>query len=174
MYGSVHVALDNPKFPHNIGAVIRGMSCFTDGGELVWTGNRVDPTTMDRIPREERMKAYANVPWRQVTKPTEEFPHHTPVVIELVPGAQLLPNFTHPEFGPEDGSVNPGIRAAAHAFVAIPSFHCMNLSVAVNMILYDRAYKRFLETGNPADMPLLAEDRGGWATNDFDLVARSA
>lgn len=45
------VALINPKFPHNVGAAIRAMSCFTDGG-LMFTGKRVDVTTMKRIPRD--------------------------------------------------------------------------------------------------------------------------
>lgn len=173
MWGKVAVALDNPKYPHNVGAAIRGISCFTDGGDLVWTGNRVVPETMDRIPREERMKDYANVSWRRCEKPTVEFPDYTPVVVELVPGAQILPFFQHPEnalyiFGPEDGSVSAGIRNAAHAFVQIPSKHCMNLSVAVNQILLHRLLQRFAITGDMRDLPDLDEERGGWVPNDFE------
>lgn len=175
---NVHIALANPKFPHNVGAAIRAMSCFTTGGDLVFTGDRVKPETMSRIPREERMKAYADVNWRKVTKPTEEFPDHTPVAIELVPGSQSLHLFEHPKkalyiFGPEDGSIDKGIRAACHAFVTIPSKHCLNLSCAVNVVLWDRLFKEWQNTGAP--MPHLQEQRGvdealGWAVNDFDLV----
>lgn len=180
MKGEVAVALINPKYPHNVGAAIRGMSCFTNGGRLMFTGDRVNPEEMDRIPREERMKAYATVNWAKVEKPTVEVPHLTPVVVELLPGATPLRYFEHPEnalyiFGPEDGSVGAGVRNAAHHFVVIESQHCMNLSVAVNLLLHDRAYKQFLATGEA--MPELVEERGfvesNWAENDFDLMAKS-
>lgn len=178
MFGSVHVALDRPKYAHNVGAAIRAMSCFTDGGELVWTGDRVNPDEMDRIPREERMKAYADVNWTPgVSKPTELFPNHTPVAVELVEGAQDLAWFEHPEnalyiFGPEDGSINAGIRHACHEFVKIPSKHCLNLSCAINVVLYDRIFK-FWQNGY-SDLPGLAEPRGedasSWSPNPFDLI----
>lgn len=173
MWGEVAVGLDRPKYAHNVGAAIRGISCFTDGGRLVWTGDRVVPEKMDRIPREERMKDYANVDFERVERITTEFPDFTPVVIELVPGAQALPHFKHPEkalyiFGPEDGSVNPGIRYAAHAFVQIPAKHCMNLSVAVNMILFHRMLQRYEETGDPNDLYGIDEERRGWVPNDFE------
>lgn len=178
VWGNVNVALWNPKYAHNVGAAIRAMSCFTDGGELVFTGDRVKPETMDRIPREERMKAYADVNWRKVDKPTLEFPDFTPVGVELLPGAQSLHHFEHPKnalyiFGPEDGSLPKGVKAACHSFITIPSKHCLNLSCAVNVVLYDRLYKSWLYNGG--EMPELVENRGpeqslGWAINDFDLV----
>jgi hypothetical protein len=70
-------------------------------------------------------------------------------VVELVPGAELLPFFEHPEnalyiFGPEDGSVPTGVMSAAHRFVALPMLHCSNLSSTVYMILADRHHKRVL------------------------------
>jgi tRNA(Leu) C34 or U34 (ribose-2'-O)-methylase TrmL len=66
-------------------------------------------------------------------------------------------------FGPEDGSLPKGVRTACHQFVVIPSMHCMNLAAAVYVVLYDRAYKRWLS--GLEDMPALDEERGWW---DYD------
>lgn len=168
---SVDVALINPKFPHNVGAAIRAMSCFSDGGRLMFTGDRVKPETMKRIPREERMKDYANIQWSKVEKPTLEVPDSIPIGVELVPGAQRLETFQHPKnalyiFGPEDGSIPGGVRSACHQFVVIGSRHCLNLAAAVYLLLYDKAYKDFLENGTP--MPDIEGEHRGWATNPFD------
>lgn len=150
------IYLQNPKTPANVGGVIRAASIF-GADQVWWSGDRVHDgrelarrtgTSISRkkwrLPREERMKAY-NVDWgvdegalRRLI--SEGF---TPVCIELVPGAELLPAFDHPEkavyvFGPEDGGVSKGIRTACHRFVQIPGKHCLNLAAAVNIVLYTR------------------------------------
>src|SRR5262245_36536207 len=56
------LALVNPKYPANVGMVVRLASCY--GVRQVWfTGNRVslDPAKGERLPREERMKGYRDV-----------------------------------------------------------------------------------------------------------------
>ena len=58
------VVLSNPKYAHNVASAIRACSCFGIT-TMLWTGKRVDPTTMDRLPREERMKGYKDVYWRR-------------------------------------------------------------------------------------------------------------
>lgn len=145
------VVLINPKYAHNVGGALRMCSCF-GVNQLWWTGDRVtlDHGKGERLPREERMKDYARVmvvDSFDQTRIMDRFPDGvTPVCVELVKGAQLLPHFEHPEhpvyvFGPEDGSVPQPIRALCHSFVAIPVAHCLNLSVAVGMTLYDRLIK---------------------------------
>ena len=57
-----HIALDNPKFPHNVGAALRAASAW--GAESLWfSGERVslEPKNGQRLPREERMKGYQDV-----------------------------------------------------------------------------------------------------------------
>lgn len=166
------ILLISPKFPHNIGGAVRALSCF-GGGEVAFSGNRVD--LGDRLPREERMKAYGDTPWRQI--PDEEtyrpvssmlarMPNLTPVAVELLPGTEMLHTFEHPEdalyiFGPEDGSLPNGVRRACHRFVAIPSLHCLNLAAAVYIVLYDRAVKRW--QAGLEEMPSIdGEGRGWW------------
>ena len=140
------VALINPKYPRNIGQVIRSASCF--GVKQVWyTGNRAQIGEGKRLPREERMKGYANVDLIHFDYFFEQFPDAIPVGVEVLENAEISTTFEHPEkavyvFGPEDGHIPQTVRRHCHRFVTIPSAHCLNLSVAVSLILYDRRLKR--------------------------------
>ena len=153
------VLLIEPKFPANVGNVLR--ACALLGvADLLWTGQRVPspeewpPGT--RLPREERMACYAKTRIRCLNGTYRPFDHPslatlTPVCIEIVPGAQDLRTFDHPEnavyvFGPEDGGVPKGIRHACHRFVRIPAADPAertpyNLSAAVNIVLFHRLLK---------------------------------
>lgn len=145
------ILLLNPKYPLNVGNVIR--ACAAWGiSTLRWTGNRVllEELSYDgRIPREERMRDYRDVDFQRtdLSRPLDLFPNLVPVVVEVLPDAERLTFFEHPEnalyiFGPEDGEVSKSIRHASHRFVVIPTIHCLNLSAAVNVVLYDRESKR--------------------------------
>lgn len=142
------IALVNPKYPENVGNVLRVASCF--GVKQVWfSGNRVSlsPTKGYRLPREERMKGYRDVTIYQNDYFFDQFGRDvTPVAIELVDGAESLPDFVHPEkalyvFGPEDGSIRSPLLALCHRFVRIPVRHCLNLANTVGMVMYDRMVK---------------------------------
>jgi tRNA(Leu) C34 or U34 (ribose-2'-O)-methylase TrmL len=142
------LVLVNTKYVHNVAAAIRAASCF-DVTCLIWTGPRVDPTVLDRLPREERMKGYRDVAWShdKQNKPFDYFrPGVTPVCVELLENSEPLTTFEHPEnavyvFGPEDGSVPQVLRRFCHRFVHIQSNHCLNLAAAVNVVLHDRRSK---------------------------------
>lgn len=159
------VVLVEPKFPRNVGAVVRAASCY--GVEQVfYTGDRVslDPEAGERLPREERMKGYDEVELIQFDKPLNAFPEGvTPVAVEVRDNSEQLHLFPHPEnpvyvFGPEDGGLDKSITPLCHRFVIIPSRHCVNLSAAVYIVLYDRAVKRAMAGIEP--MPALREHRG--------------
>jgi tRNA(Leu) C34 or U34 (ribose-2'-O)-methylase TrmL len=75
------------------------------------------------------------------------------VCIELVEGAQPLPDFVHPDnafyiFGPEDGSISQEVIDQAAAVVYIPTVGCMNLAATVNVVLYDRLAKSVNQSGS--------------------------
>lgn len=162
------IVLVNPKFPHNVGAAVRAASCFGIG-QVWYTGDRVamELERTRRLPREERMKGYKDVELRQFEYPFEQFGDAVPVAVELRPNSELLPQFEHPEkavyvFGPEDGSLSAVHLRHCHRFVVIPTHHCVNLSAAVYLILYDRLVKRQaagLEPVLPMD-EVLREQRG--------------
>ena len=151
------VTLINPKVPRNVVETLRACSIF--GVDLLsWTGTRVPhPDKLPRgvrLPREERMKIYRNVQmlgnmdphtivdWMRGLK-------YTPVAVEKRRSAESLDDFVHPEravyiFGPEDGSLTPGLLHSCHRFVCIPTVteHApLNLAAAVNVVLYDRYAK---------------------------------
>lgn len=140
------VLMINPKYEVNVVKTIRTCSCF-GVGQLWFTGDRVkEPGEGQRLPREERMKAYQDVDLINFDYPFDMFPKVPVVGVEVQPGAVPLPQFEHPEnalymFGPEDGGLSSMERRHVHHFVSIPTRHCLNLAVAVSLVLYDRQAK---------------------------------
>lgn len=162
------VVLINPKYAHNVGAALRACSCFGID-QLWWTGHRVslDVAKGERLPREERMRGYADVEMCPDEYPLNYFDDAVPVAVEVRQTSECLTTFEHPEkavyiFGPEDGSIPKAFAHLCHRFVHIPSHHCLNLASAVNVILYDRRAKRQVAGVEPI-LPLqdmLLEQRG--------------
>lgn len=109
---SARILLINPKYAHNVGAVVRAASCYS-AESVRWTGKRVKSKedARERLPREERMKQYQEVDFSLTDRPFEGYPKGvTPVAIELLPNCESLHAFEHPEdalyvFGPEDGGL---------------------------------------------------------------------
>jgi tRNA(Leu) C34 or U34 (ribose-2'-O)-methylase TrmL len=164
------VALINPKYPHNVGAVLRACSCW-GARQLWWTGERValDVPRGERLPREERLRGYRDVEMVIDDHLFDRFDPGsvTPVAVELLPTAESLVSFDHPEdalyvFGPEDGGLPKAVRVLCHRFVLIPTHHCLNLAAAVNVVLYDRRLKRHLAGREPLGplRDVLHEQRG--------------
>jgi tRNA(Leu) C34 or U34 (ribose-2'-O)-methylase TrmL len=144
------VVLIDPKYAHNVGMVVRLASCY--GFRQVWfTGERVslDISFRKRLPREERMKGYADVEIINYDYPFEQFKDVVPVAVEVRKGSEPLHAFEHPQnavyvFGPEDGSVSKPHISHCHRFVVIPTRHALNLATAVATVLWDRQYKTWL------------------------------
>lgn len=153
------IILHNPKYPHNIGACVRALSCF-GGKALIFTGDRIMKTVNGkqqykgvkskkgyRFPREERMAGYRDVMMLHDQYPLNRFSKDVvPVAVEVRDNSESLTLFEHPKdavyvFGPEDGSLPQTILQHCQRFVIIPSKHCLNLAAAVNVILYDRISK---------------------------------
>jgi len=144
------LALVNPKYPNNVGTVVRLASCY--GVRQVWfTGERVslNPAKGERLPREERMKGYKDVQIIHYEYFFDQFPSDTvPVAVEVRAGSEPLHSFEHPDhalyvFGPEDGSIPSVLLGHCHRFLVIPTRHCLNLATAVATVLWDREHKRW-------------------------------
>lgn len=156
------VMLINPKSPYNVGAVIRACAIY-DVPWLRWTGSRISSAegrryagswakggNKPRLPREERLKDYLGVDWREDEMALDAFIDEglTPIAVEITRSAESLPDFEHPEnavyvFGPEDGSIPKGTLTVCHRFLRIPTATRtpLNLAAAVNVVLYDRFAK---------------------------------
>jgi tRNA(Leu) C34 or U34 (ribose-2'-O)-methylase TrmL len=162
------ILLHNPKFARNLGAVIRAASAY-NVPQICFSGQRLtlDPTRQQRLPREERMKGYADVQVYQTDRMFDALEHDAiPVAIELKPGAVQLHEFQiTPKmvflFGPEDGSLERVHLNHCHHVVVIPTKHCLNLATAVSTVLYHRALCLH-ESGHlpiPHQDDLLSNDR---------------
>jgi tRNA(Leu) C34 or U34 (ribose-2'-O)-methylase TrmL len=176
------VALIDPKYARNVGTAVRAASCYgipeisVTGNRVALVGDHAPKTSRSRraatyrLPREERMRDGRCVRVTRTTKPIDDYPGLIPVAVELVPGAELLPFFEHPEhalyvFGPEDGDIPSGVLSACHRFVKIPQLHCSNLSSTVYMILMDRHHKRVLAG---IEEPLQLASEGRWEFEDVE------
>lgn len=161
------IALVNPKNAVNVGMVVRLASCY-GFKQVWWTGNRVnlDLEGKRRLPREERMKGYADVDMIQHDMFLDQFDRDVvPVAIEVRDNSENLFEFEHPEkavyiFGPEDGSIHKPYLVKCHRFVVIPTKHCLNLATAVSTVMWDRAYKQYLKGERDVITPGMFENRG--------------
>lgn len=170
------IALVDPKYPQNVGMVVRLTSCY--GLRQVWfTGERVslNPMRGKRLPREERMKGYKEVQVCHEPDFFDRFADAVPVAVEVRARSEPLHLFEHPEkalyvFGPEDGSIPKALLAHCHRFVVIPTRHCLNLATAVATVLWDREYKNWF--GGKIEFPLTpgAFERRGFLKTPADIV----
>lgn len=149
------VGFINPKFARNIATAIRSCSCFK-ARYCFYTGQRIadDLAAKGRLPREERMKGYADVRWGRCDRFLDLFtPDVVPVAVEVRHNSEHLWDFVPPAkalyiFGPEDGSIPKSILHACHRFVIIPSAHCLNMATAAcNLLSHHRycQYKHIME-----------------------------
>jgi tRNA(Leu) C34 or U34 (ribose-2'-O)-methylase TrmL len=162
------IMLHNPKFARNLGACLRACAAF-DVPQIWFSGDRLtlDPTRQQRLPREERMKGYANVSVFQTDRMFDAFASDVvPVAVELKPGAvqlhefEITPNMVF-LFGPEDGSLERVHLRHCHHVVVIPTRHCLNLATAVTTVLWHRQYclHRSGVSPIPHQDDLLSQDR---------------
>ena len=157
------IVLHEPKYPHNVGQIVRLASAYGIG-QVWYSGDRIRRALGDRLPREERMRRYDDVFLINHPDPLarlcEAVPGAQPVAVELRPGSETLVDFIHPGnisgsneggapiyvFGPEDGSLPGPVLKRCHRFVVIPAFECLNLANSVATVLYDRVAKMPVES----------------------------
>jgi tRNA(Leu) C34 or U34 (ribose-2'-O)-methylase TrmL len=152
------VVLVDPKYPHNVGSVVRTAASF--GIPQVWyTGTRAKERwqQMKRLPREERDPR--NMDRVRVIQGRGRFlgefgPKAVPVCVEVHPTAEDLTFFEHPAnavyiFGPEDGDLDKGIKSACHRFLVVPSDGPLNLAVTVGIVLAHRRMGEVLDSLRP-------------------------
>lgn len=140
MRGFACIALDNPKYSANVGGALRAAQVY--GASLVVVaGSRFGRTPTDT------MEAYRHIPVVRTTDVFAALPFDcVPVGVDIVEGAEPLPQYDHPErafyiFGAEDATLGARILDRCRDRVMIPTDWCMNLAATVNVVLYDRLAK---------------------------------
>jgi tRNA(Leu) C34 or U34 (ribose-2'-O)-methylase TrmL len=139
--GFAIVALHRPKTLSNVGSALRAVGVY-GAAMLVTDGQRYRKTPTDV------WQQYRHTPLVHAIDVFDALPYDcVPVAVDFVDGARPLHRYTHPErafyiFGPEDGTLEKSTLSRCHdvVFVETPG-RCMNLSAAVNVVLYDREAK---------------------------------
>lgn len=143
--GFACIGLDNPKNRINVGSVLRAAGCF--GASMVAVSGPRPQRYVGRI-ASDTQAAYRHMPLMSCADLHEILPYDcVPIAVDLCPGARPLSEYIHPEramyiFGAEDATLGRRVTDWCRDVVYIPTTNCLNLAMAVNIVLYDRACKR--------------------------------
>lgn len=153
MRGYAAIGLHRPKDPLNIGEALRAAGCY-GAAMLAASGTRYHRSKTDT------QAAHRHMPLLQCDDLKLMLPFDcVPVAVDLIPGAQDLTDYKHPQrafyvFGPEDGTLGDEVLSWCKDVIYVPTRYCMNLAATVNVVLYDRAAK--MKTHNVAGERLAA------------------
>ncbi|MES9902585.1 MAG: TrmH family RNA methyltransferase [Sedimenticola sp.] len=145
----ISIGLCNPKSPENVGSVMRAAGNYCVDS-VFYTGRRY-PRAVELNPDIPRMSRSVSkdIPLTGVNCLLDEVADDMQIVcVEFAMNATPLPEYRHPDnafyiFGPEDGTLSQEVIDSADAVVYVPTEGCMNLSAAVNVLLYDRMIKSY-------------------------------
>lgn len=142
MRGYAAIGLVCPKTPANVGSALRAAHVYGAGLVVI-----EKPRCQIRSAT-DTMNAYRHIPVQRVEDLHAVIPFDcVPVAVDLVEGAEPLPDFKHPQrafyvFGPEDGTLGKKHLDWCKHRIMIPTHGCMNLAATVNVVLYDRMAKQ--------------------------------
>lgn len=137
------IGLQNPKTPVNVGSILRAAECYGVASVAI-SGDRIKGHHIDSATNVS--KAHRKIPvYRGDLRNLIPF-GAVPVAVELIDDAVSLFDFVHPRqafyiFGAEDVTLGRAVLDWCPHVVQIPTAMCLNLSVAVTTVLYDRAAK---------------------------------
>jgi len=141
--GFACIGLDNPKTSINVGSVLRA-ACIYKAASVFVSGHRYKKASTDTV------KGYRKFPLISVDDLHDVIPYDcVPVAVDLVEGAIPLPEYKHPQrafyiFGAEDATLGKRVLSFCRDKIYIPMDDCMNLAATVNVVLYDRLAKEYI------------------------------
>lgn len=125
----------------NAGAIVRTAHAF--GAEFVFTV--ASCIHIKALYDSDTTKTLKHVPFFQYASYQQlQMPSNCHVVgVELCDNSLMLPHFRHPRravyvFGPERGKLSTHMQNHCDFMVKIPTKFCLNVSIAVAIVLYDR------------------------------------
>lgn len=143
------IGLWNPKDYLNVGSALR--ACGVYGASMMACGG---PRNDYRQAPTDTIKAHRHIPFLQVPDLKNIIPYKcVPVAVDVIEGATPLPRYNHPErafyiFGPENGTLETPITDWCKDIVQVPTNYCMNLAASVNVVLYDRLMKNYINNAD--------------------------
>jgi tRNA G18 (ribose-2'-O)-methylase SpoU len=135
------IGIENAKFNINLGTLMR--SAYNFNANFVFTlGNRYRETRGDTV------RATKSIPCFNFTSADDLIRHcNIPIIgVEITEDAKSIINFVHPKrciylLGAEDMGLSKESMKHCKYIISIPSNHCLNVSVAGGIIMYDRLLK---------------------------------
>ena len=144
MRGYFGIGIENTKTKTNIGTLWRSAYCL--GASFIFViGNRYKKQASDTV------KAMKHIPMYHYDT-FEQFYNTMPkdcilVGVEMHDSARNLKDYGHPEraiylLGAEDIGLSKTAQSKCHSMIQFESKHCLNVSVAGSIIMYDRQTKQ--------------------------------
>ncbi len=142
--GYFGIGVYHPKHEVNVGTLMRSAFCF--GAAFVFTvGRRYDRQASDTPNASVSIPLYH---YLTLDDMVGHLPHSCPLVgVELAEASVPLNRFEHPAracylLGAEDHGLPPAVARRCHKLVVVPgASHCLNVSVAGSITMYDRCVK---------------------------------
>lgn len=138
--GYCGIGLFAPQKGENVGGALRAAYCF-NAAFIVTSGGKYATTPTDVF------QTVKHIPFFRVKDLRMAIPQDcVPVAVELTAEAEDIRDYHHPArafyiFGPENGSLGKDVLSYCRDIIRIPTLGCLNLAMAVNIVLYDRIVK---------------------------------
>lgn len=143
MRGYFGIGIYHPKTEQNIGTLFRSAASL--GASFIFTiGRRYQRQSSDTCDSAGQIPLYHYYSFESFL---DNRPRGARIVgIEIDETARPLKNFVHPEnciylLGAEDHGLTKDVIRECNHIVVLPGSHCLNVSVAGSIVMYDRISK---------------------------------
>ena len=143
MRGYFGIGIYHGKTAENIGTLWRSANIL--GADFIFTvGKRYSKQCSDTMNTTKHIPLFHFNDWDDLFN---HVPYNCPVVaVELADNSIPIRNYVHPErciylLGAEDHGIPPEILAKCREVIQLPGDHCMNVSTAGSIVMYDRINK---------------------------------
>lgn len=143
MRGYYGIGIENTKNEINVGTLWRTAHVF-DAAFIFTIARRYQKQASDTTKAWRQIPLFSFVNFQHFRS---ELPRECLLVgVEIVPEAETLQDFIHPEravylLGAEDHGLSKKARERCHRLIQIPGRYCLNVATAGSIVIYDRFSK---------------------------------